>query len=173
MRMRRTTQCIGDKLNRNTGIVEQVIDNGQKIVFRSFRGGKKIYKNKGFERGDILCYTLNQRTGEIVEFIPKKIADTLVFLGEHAEIQRLIEEEPHGNIHREESFDCSARSEDQIMADCRSHENREIHIIGEDYGEHATPHLDPDWDGDFYHVEKEDGDLDNIPLPLPPGSDKY
>ena len=155
------------KLNRNVGIVEAVIDNGQRIVLRSLRGGKRICSNKGFEVGELLCYTINLNTGTIVELIPKKVADTLVFLGENVEIQRLLEEEPNGNFDGKGAFDSSKRPEDKSLVDCGGGGGGTTHTIGEDIGTHATPNLDSDWYGDIHYVEEEDGDSDNIPIPLP------
>ena len=154
------------KINRNVGVVESVIDNGQRIVLRSLRGGKKVCANKGFTVGELLCYTINLRTGTIVELIPKKVADTLVFLGENTEIQRLMEDQGHGTL--DESFDCGEGPQDQILADCSVGESGDSHIIGESDGGYTTPNVDPNWDGNYYNVETEDGDHFRLPIPVPP-----
>lgn len=157
------------KLNRNVGIVEKVIDNGQRIVLRSLRGGSRICRNKGFEVGELLCYTVNLKTGDIVELIPKKIADTLVYLGEHTDVQRLMEEIPHGIL--DEVFDDSGEGPTHpLLVDCSSGETGDLHIIGEDNGDYTTPDIDPNWDGNYYNVEPEDGDDCSLSLPLPPKS---
>jgi sporulation protein YlmC with PRC-barrel domain len=163
-----TTPYTG-KINRNVGIVEAVIDNGQRIVLRGLRGGKRICRNKGFEVGELLCYTINLKTGTIVELIPKKVADTLVFLGENTEIQRLMEDEPHGNID-DDAFDCGEGPQDTWMVDCSIRETGETHIVGADHGEYTTPNIDPNWDGNFHYVETEDRDTLCLPLPVPPES---
>ena len=159
------------KANENVGIVEEVLDGGQKILLRSLRGGTIICNNKGFEKGELLCYTINLETKKIVELIPKKIADAMVILGTQPTIQRIVEVS-HGTDGFESS-DCGEGLQNPFAADCGGGEDGNTHIIGASIPDNSSEDFNPSWSGDFRFVEEEDGEDNCLYLPIPPESNDF
>lgn len=160
------------RINDNVGIVDKVLDGGQTIVLRSLRGGKFICKNKGFEVGDVLCYTVNTISRSIEELIPKKIADGIALLGRFPVLQQTYTtEEPPDDIDGNETVDCGEGPEVESPADLSGSVCGERHYLREYNGEDLTQDTEPCGIGGNDLVEEEDGDVDPLLYELSPEPD--
>lgn len=109
MRITRTTNYI----NSNVGRVVQVIKGGQRIIIAAARGGRFECQNKGFGLGEVLCYTFDTVTKQIVNLMPKALANAAALIAGAPDLQLASEGEGHGTNNGE----VSERSEVAVPSD--------------------------------------------------------
>ncbi len=81
-------------INKNVAIVDRVLDGGQTIILHCELGGRFKCRNKGFEVGDVVCYTIDPLTQQVVHILPKDVADIKVLLAKEPTLQlAMIKEE--------------------------------------------------------------------------------
>ena len=80
-------------INKNVAIVDRVLDSGQTIILHCKLGGRFTCRNQGFEVGDVVCYTIDPLTQQVVHILPKDVADLKVMLARDPDLQLAIVED--------------------------------------------------------------------------------
>lgn len=83
--------------NSNHGIVTKLLDGGNKVEVRLPRGGHLTCRNRGFEVGDEVCFSLDPSGTLITSITYKAIADMKVALAQDP-YTRLETEDPDANL---------------------------------------------------------------------------
>jgi len=128
---------IWSKITDNRGIVQRTLDNERLIEIKLPRGGTIQCRNKGFEVGEVVCFTLDPM-GHITNILPIDVALTKVEIAENRNIQNAIEA-----IKGDDYEDSDVKNVDgnryghPCSTDKSCTEHREITIGGEDYPEYS------------------------------------
>jgi len=75
-----------EAINANRGIVVSTSLNGNIIKIKTPRGGTFTCKNKGFETGERICFTLDALKQNVVKILPEEVADIKWALSQDAPI---------------------------------------------------------------------------------------
>jgi len=69
-------------LNSNTAVVTRLLNGGQRVELRLPKGGRTQAQNRGFDVGEIVCFTLDATGRRIVQILPKDVADLKVAIAQ-------------------------------------------------------------------------------------------
>lgn len=79
-------------LNSNSAVVTRLLDGGRSVELRLPKGGRVSAPNRGFEIGEIVCYTLDATGRRIVTILPKEVADLKVAIAQDTMLQSALQE---------------------------------------------------------------------------------
>src|SRR5574340_717233 len=152
-------------LNRNVGIVDEVIGGGQKIVVKAQFGGRFTCRNRGFEVGDVICYLVDPLTQSVTNLMLKEVADAKVLLGENPDLHLAIQEDCDDETVHDPTGE---GSETEIDPDCRSPEDRVLDTVGAGYCDNPLDLYDPTgFDCPDHMGAEEPGEADSLSFYLP------
>ena len=139
-------------LNSNVAVVSRLLDGGQRIELRLPKGGRAQARNRGFEVGDVVCFTLDATQTRIISIMPKEVADLKVAIAQDDVLQSALME--YDDDPTEEDLD-GIGQEDESGPDTGGHLHRE----GVERESHYPiyPHPYEDYDG-FDHLGGGDGE---------------
>jgi len=121
-------------LNSNRGTVTRILDGGMHIELRLPRGGRIQCANRGFEVGEVVCFTLDATGRNIIHVLPKDIADLKVAIAQDPMLTASLMEYDDDTIEDDQT---DYGQEDEGGA----HQGRGIHRGGVDVREYYG--LDP------------------------------
>lgn len=131
--------------NSNQGIVSRLLDGGNKVEVRLPRGGRLTCRNRGFEVGDEVCFSLDPSGTLITSITYKAIADMKVALAQ-SPYANSETEDPDANL--EIDLDSDGQEIEGLL-DIRCGELGEGYSVWEDYPDHPIGDENGDWDD--YH----------------------
>ena len=159
------TSTFRSQINSNVGRVVEVLKGGQRIIVQAMRGGRFACANKGFELGDVLCYTFDTVTKKITSLIPKAVADVQAMIARDEQLQLTLQED--GNV-RDSASKGGHGEEIEIPADQCSLVSGTTGLELLEWGESSYADFDPDWLERRRGFQDEGEWPDDIPFHLPP-----
>jgi hypothetical protein len=83
-----------EAINANRGIVVSTSLDGNIIKIKTPRGGTFTCKNKGFETGERICFTLDALKQNVVKILPEEVADIKWALSQDAPVHGVASIKP-------------------------------------------------------------------------------
>jgi hypothetical protein len=153
-------------INKNIAIVDRVLDGGQTIILHCKLGGRFSCRNQGFEVGDVVCYTIDPLTQQVVHLLPKDVADLKVMLARDPDLQLAIVED--SDVEQVITIDSSGYGQEtEIDPDLGRGDSGEQDPIGSDYTFDPADLYDPAWVDGYDHMgEEAPGETDSVQIHL-------
>lgn len=116
-------------VNSNVAVVARLLDGGQRVELRLPKGGRAQAPNRGFEVGEVVCYTLDATGRRIVQILPKEVADLKVAIAQDPILQSALQEYDDDTIEDDSE---SYGQEDESRADSGGGTHRkEVELWGD------------------------------------------
>jgi hypothetical protein len=123
-------------VNSNSAVVTRLLDGGQRVELRLPKGGRAQAQNRGFEVGEVVCFTLDATGKRIISILPKEVADLKVAIAQDPMLQSALQEYDDDTI----EDDCTGFGQE---AEGDPYSSRGVHREGvEIWGDHEYDPLD-------------------------------